>query len=192
MTSDTGTLSTSQSPTRNTPSHIIVGNGSLLPITSVGRAYLHYPNSSFVLNNVLISPEIIKSLISARRFTCDNWCSVELDPFGLSVKDYPTKIEIVRCNSSGALYPFPADAYSSVASARAFVASSTNTDLWHRRLGHLGREALTLLAQVYVIPPPKVTTSLCHACQLGRHVCLPFPTSSSRAKANFDLVHCDL
>lgn len=33
---------------------------------------------------------------------------------------------------------------------------------------------------------------MCHACQLGRHVRLPFSSSSSRAKHNFDLIHCDL
>jgi hypothetical protein len=33
---------------------------------------------------------------------------------------------------------------------------------------------------------------LCHACQLGRHVGLPFPSSSTRALQPFDLVHCDL
>jgi hypothetical protein len=31
---------------------------------------------------------------------------------------------------------------------------------------------------------------LCHACQLGRHTCLPFTTS--QAEQAFDLVHCDL
>jgi hypothetical protein len=33
---------------------------------------------------------------------------------------------------------------------------------------------------------------LCHACQLGRHVRLPFSSSSSHATHAFDLVHCDL
>jgi hypothetical protein len=33
---------------------------------------------------------------------------------------------------------------------------------------------------------------LCHACQLGRHVRLPFPISSSRATGTFDLIHCDV
>jgi hypothetical protein len=32
---------------------------------------------------------------------------------------------------------------------------------------------------------------LCHACHLGRHTRLPFPTSS-RVEQAFDLVHCDL
>jgi hypothetical protein len=32
---------------------------------------------------------------------------------------------------------------------------------------------------------------LCHACQLGRHVQLPFSSSSSRVVQPFALVHCD-
>nr|AAL77129.1 Putative polyprotein [Oryza sativa]AAP52413.1 retrotransposon protein, putative, Ty3-gypsy subclass [Oryza sativa Japonica Group] len=70
-------------------------------------------------------------------------------------KDYPTKTEIVRCNSSGDLYPFPADDFSSAASARAFIATESTTDLWHHRLGHIGHEALTRLSQASVIPPPR-------------------------------------
>ena len=34
--------------------------------------------------------------------------------------------------------------------------------------------------------------SICHACQLGRHVRLPFHMSSSRASRPFELIHCDL
>jgi hypothetical protein len=34
-----------------------------------------------VLNDVLVSPNIIKNLISIRRFTTDNNCSIEFDPF---------------------------------------------------------------------------------------------------------------
>jgi len=33
---------------------------------------------------------------------------------------------------------------------------------------------------------------LCHACQLGRHVRLPFHMSTSRASRPFELIHCDL
>lgn len=35
-------------------------------------------------------------------------------------------------------------------------------------------------------------TGVCHACQLGRHTCLPFTSSTSRASPNFELLHCDL
>lgn len=33
---------------------------------------------------------------------------------------------------------------------------------------------------------------MCHACQLGRHVRLPFYGSSSRTSKAFELIHCDL
>jgi hypothetical protein len=98
------------------------------------------------------------------------------------VKVLPTRREIFRCNSSGPLYPlrFPASA----------LLAST---LWHQRLGHPGHAVLSHLAQSSAIPCNKNTsTHPCHACQLGRHVHLPFPTSSSRTTCNFQLIHCDL
>jgi hypothetical protein len=42
---------------------------------------------SLHLNNVLVSPQLIKNLISVRQFTIDNNCSVEVDPSGCSTKD---------------------------------------------------------------------------------------------------------
>jgi hypothetical protein len=33
---------------------------------------------------------------------------------------------------------------------------------------------------------------LCHACQLGHHIHLPFVSSNSCADNNFDLIHCDI
>jgi hypothetical protein len=144
MTSDAGKLSTISPPFSSTPS-IIVGNGALLPITATGSHTFSLPHRNLVLNNVLVSPNIIKNLISIRRFTTDNNCSIEFDPFGLSVKDLQTRNVIARCNSSGDLYPF----YTPSTSTSAFLAAPTS--LWHQRLGHLGREALTKLISSSVI-----------------------------------------
>jgi hypothetical protein len=58
----------------------------------------------FYLNNVLITPDIIKNLLSIRPFTIANCCSMEFDPFGLSMKDLATRNVITRYNSSGLLY----------------------------------------------------------------------------------------
>jgi hypothetical protein len=112
-------------------------------------------------------------------------CSMEVDPYGCSVKDLLSRSVIIRCNSSGPLYPLKLPV------AHSLVASSTFASLWHRRLGHPGREALSKLTST--IPGcNKSLESLCHACQLGRHVRLPFNPSVSRASNNFDLIHCDL
>jgi hypothetical protein len=79
------------------PSSIIVGNGSSLSITSVGDSVLFGP---FYLNNILLAPDIVQSLLSIRCFTTNNWCSMEFDPFGLSVKDLSTKNVIVKSIST--------------------------------------------------------------------------------------------
>jgi hypothetical protein len=102
MTSSSNNLSHTFSPRYPTPSLIVVSNGSLLPVVGTGSTEL--PHSLF-LNNILVSPQIIKNLISLRQFTINNNCSVEFDPAGCSVKDLRTQNVIVMCNNSRALYP---------------------------------------------------------------------------------------
>jgi hypothetical protein len=46
-----------------------MGNGSSLPITSVGDTTLP---GLFYLNNILVTPDIIQNLLSVRRFTTNN------------------------------------------------------------------------------------------------------------------------
>lgn len=89
-----------------TPANIIVGNGSSLPVTSVRSTSFPITNHPLHLHYMFISPHIIKDLISVHRFTTDNHCSIEFDPFGLYVKDLVTRNMIVWCNSSGELYSF--------------------------------------------------------------------------------------
>jgi hypothetical protein len=50
-------------------SSIVVGNGSSLLTTSVCDLVLLGP---FYLNNILLAPDIVQSLLSIRRFTTDN------------------------------------------------------------------------------------------------------------------------
>ena len=179
MTSDAGILSPS-SFSGSSLSSIVVGNGSLLPVTSTSSTLLPH---QLALNNVLVSPNLIKNLISVRQFTTDNNCSIEFDHLGCSMKALPSRTEIVRCDSSGPLYPLRLP-------ATALLASSSSS-LWHQRLGHPGPEVLSKLALVIHCNKPASHT-LCHACQLGRHTRLPFHASSSRATRIFQLIHCDL
>lgn len=159
-----------------------------LPVACTGSVLFPHNSGSFDLQNVLVSPNLLKNLISVPQFTVENNCSVEFDLYGFSMKDLRTKNMIVRCNSFGPLYPL----LSSVFRPLALVAGTSFT-LWHRCLGHLGREALSCLVASSVIScNNSELETLCHACQLGRHVRLPFSHSSTRANKNFDLVHCDL
>jgi hypothetical protein len=83
----------------------MVGNGGLLPITATGSASLVTTGTPLKLSNVLLSPSLIKNLLSVRQLTRENPVSVEFDAFGFSVKDIRTKVVILRCDSDGDLYP---------------------------------------------------------------------------------------
>jgi hypothetical protein len=91
-TPSVGNISTLHPLASSNPSSIVVSNGSSLLITSVGDSV--FPGL-FYLNNILFAPDMVQSLMSIHRFTIDNWCSMEFDPFGLSVKDLTTKNVIV-------------------------------------------------------------------------------------------------
>jgi hypothetical protein len=59
--------------------------------------------------------------LGIRKFTRDNYVSIEFDPFGFSVKDLATKTLLHRSNSAGDLYPFVG---STATSHAAFITSS--------------------------------------------------------------------
>jgi hypothetical protein len=73
-----GSISTLRPFTSSNPSSIIVGNESSLPITSVGDSVLPGP---FYLNNILLAPDMVQSLLSVRRFTTDSCCSMQFDQY---------------------------------------------------------------------------------------------------------------
>jgi hypothetical protein len=101
-TSDVSNLTSVHPPHINNPSSIIVGNRSSLLVTSVCDTAL---SSLFYLNNVLVTPDIIQNLLSVRRFTTDNWCSMEFDSFGLSMKDRSTRNVITSVIDQGLSTP---------------------------------------------------------------------------------------
>ncbi len=131
-------ISYSHPPPSSHPTSIVVGNGSTLPVTSVGASVLP---GLFYLNDVLVAPHITHNLLSVRRFTTDNSCSIEFDPSGFSVKDLATRTLLARCDSSGPLYTLqPSTAGVSPPPA---LVSTTSSPTWHRRLGHPGPDVMT-------------------------------------------------
>jgi hypothetical protein len=134
VASDTDILSSTSPPSFHSSFSIIVSDGSLVPVTPTVTTHLPH---NLHLNNVLVAPNLIKNLVSIRQFTIDNNCSVEFDPFGCSMKDLPTRSEILRCNHLGLLYPL-------LPSASALLAASSSS-LWHQRLGHPSHETLSKL-----------------------------------------------
>jgi hypothetical protein len=144
-TPDPGNISLFRPPNLTIPSSIVVGNESVLSVTSVGDTVLPRP---FYLNNIIVTPDIIKNLLSVRQFTTSNWCSMEFGPFDLSVKDLATRNVITKCNSSYLLYTIrlPTTHPSQTSTYYALTIVANSTSLWHRRLDHPGPDALSKLS----------------------------------------------
>jgi hypothetical protein len=200
-TPTTSSLFHSHPPHPSHPSSIFVGNGSTLPVTSVGASVLPGP---FCLNDVFLAPGLTHPLLSVRRFTSDNQCSMEFDPLGLTIRHLPIHAVLARCDSSSPLFSLhlPSTLHTRVASSPALTTTTTShalattttfSAIWHRRLGHPGPDVMSQLSGHSDISYTRGSSErLCHACQLGRHSRLPFSTSTSRAVQAFDLVRCDV
>ncbi|KAJ9558152.1 hypothetical protein OSB04_012766 [Centaurea solstitialis] len=187
MTFNQGTM---HSLTPCNSNFIQVGNGAVVPARYIGQCSFPFSSWPLKLKNVLVSDKIIKNLISVRRFTVDNSVSVEFDPFGFTVKDFQTGRPLQRCDSDHHdLYPvLPSSPPSALASANVAV----SFDTWHRRLGHPGAPVFQFLMSRKFISCSGKTSSLCHACQLGKHCRLPFSVSSTKTSRVFELIHSDL
>ncbi|GJZ83166.1 ribonuclease H-like domain-containing protein, partial [Tanacetum coccineum] len=90
----------------------------------------------------------------------NNDCTIEFDSFGFSVKDFMTRLVLLRCDSTGDLYPITAPS----PILHVFLVSQHT---WHQRLGHPGSDVLRRLVSNNVISCNKEKPPvLCHACQL--------------------------
>lgn len=76
-------------------SRVTVGNGATLPITHTGDTFFSTSSFPIQLRNVVITPNLIKKLISVRALTRDNPVTVEFDHLGFSIKDLRTRTVIL-------------------------------------------------------------------------------------------------
>nr|GEZ41193.1 ribonuclease H-like domain-containing protein [Tanacetum cinerariifolium] len=153
---------------------------------STSHSILPTPSKSLSLNNVLITPHIVKNIIFVRQFVRDNDCTIEFDLFGFSVKDFMTRRVLLRCDSTGDLYPV-------IAPSLILHVFLVSQHTWHHRLGHPGSDLLRRLVSNNVISCNKEKPPvLCRACQLGKHVRLLFVSSNTIVSSCFDIVHSDV
>nr|GEV80611.1 ribonuclease H-like domain-containing protein [Tanacetum cinerariifolium] len=177
---------TLQYPTSGNWNIDTVGDRHFILVSNSVHSVLSTPFWPLRLNNVLITPNIVKNLIYVRHFVCDNSCTVEFDPFGFFVKDFITRRVLLRCDSTGDLYPITKPS----TIPHAFL---TRQYTWHQRIGHPESEVLCHLVSSDSISCNKEKLLvLCHDCQLGKHMKLPFVSSSSSVTLCFDIVHSDL
>ncbi|XP_073359571.1 uncharacterized protein [Aegilops tauschii subsp. strangulata] len=137
---------------------IVVGNGSSLAVTHTGHTTISTSHSPLHLNNILVSPHLIKNLLSVKALARGNPVNVEFDDLGFSFKDRRTRKVILRCNDAGdELYPMP---YTPPTHAH-HALTAVSRDLWHQRLGHPAVDSLDRTLRPSVITPEPSTTGVC-------------------------------
>nr|GEU70096.1 ribonuclease H-like domain-containing protein [Tanacetum cinerariifolium] len=161
---------------------VSVGDGHFIPVTNTGHSILPTPTRSLHLNNVLITPHIVKNLIFVR----DNNCTIEFDALGFSIKDFLTRRVLLRCDSTGDIYPVTAPS----PIPYAFLVSQHT---WHQRLGDPWGEVLrSLVSSNFISCNKEKPLVLCYAYQLRKHVRLSFVSSDTVISSCFDIIHSDV
>ncbi|KAK4352811.1 hypothetical protein RND71_028329 [Anisodus tanguticus] len=90
----------------------------------------------------------------------------------------------------GDLYPFTSTSATRSCSPVTLAAVSSST--WHNRLGHPGVPIFNFLRGNNFIACNGKLAQNCVSCSLGKHIRLPFKSSTSVTFAPFDIIHADL
>ena len=169
---------------------VIVGNGDFLPITHIGSIALPtMQGTTLPLKDVLVCPDITKSLLSVSKLTADYPCSFTFDSDGVIVKDKQTKQLLTRGSRTRDLYVLDNPQFTAFYSSRQQVATD---GIWHQRLGHPHNEILHQLSTSNAIVMNKTSSHMCDACQLGKTCKLPFSASDFVSSRPLERIHCDL
>ena len=168
------------------PNHIQVANGACLKIVQSGTSILSSSSNSFVLNQILLVPDIKKNLLSVQRFCLDNNVFFEFHASFFLVKDYLGNI-LYRGPLSNGLYNFSTSLARLQPQALSSVRVSTN--IWHRRLGHA---SFPILNKAILLPIPNKNTSICFECQLAKSHVMPFKNVHVSALKPLELIYSDI
>lgn len=118
-------------------SHVVVGDGQILPVSNTGSGILSLPSKSLQLTNILHVPRISTKLLSIHQLISNNNYFIVFHPSGFVIQDNQTKLPLYHGRSDHGLYPRPGPfGTSSPASSTALLSHSIFSSTLHNRLGH--------------------------------------------------------
>ncbi|KAK1435086.1 hypothetical protein QVD17_00846 [Tagetes erecta] len=159
---------------------VVIPNGDAIPVE--GRGDYTLPGGVKV-HGVLYVPTFKCNLLSVSRLSQDLQSAVTFFPDFCVMHGLRTRKLIGAGRLQGGLYRM-----GMIQERRAMVVT-VNT--WHKRLGHASKGKL---AKVDFLKS-KVNehgNDLCDSCVKAKHARTPFPISSIKTNAPFQLVHCDI
>lgn len=169
---------------------VMIGDGAYLPITHVGSATIPSASGNISLNDVLVCPDIQKSLLSVSRLCEDHPYGVFFDAKNVYQIDLHKEKVVAKGPRDKGLYKLKSDEVAVFFSDRQIAASE---DIWHLRLGHANFNILQQLKLTKEISVNKNRTNLvCQSCQMGKSSKLQFFHSQSHVSVPLEKIHCDL
>ena len=169
---------------------VLVGNGSILPITHIGSSRINHSTNSIPIHNVLCVPSLSQNLLSIQKFSHDNRCFFLLDEFGFCAKDKRTGKLLLSGPSSDELY---STASTHTPQTIKCLSARVSSSVWHRRLGHPSHPILRqALRQFSISIHGKMKNSFCNICPQGKSTHLPFHKSTTVTYNPLELLHLDV
>nr|GFC07278.1 retrovirus-related Pol polyprotein from transposon TNT 1-94 [Tanacetum cinerariifolium] len=188
MTSTTSNLDSASPYVGN--EFIIFANGQTAHILHVGKTHI---TPHIALQDVLVVPHITKTLLSISKLTHDDKFDVLFSDNMFLIQNRLTKETLTRDHRKNGLYVL-AQGQQAFLTRLSSRRSRASFELWHRRLGHVSYDIITLLnkfgclSTTSILPIPNI----CSSCQLSKSKRLPFENNMKRASHVLDLIHCDL
>ncbi|KAK9063535.1 hypothetical protein SSX86_017405 [Deinandra increscens subsp. villosa] len=159
---------------------VTIPNGETIAVEGRGEYVL--PNG-MLIKEVLHVPNFKCNLLSVSRLAKDLQCAVTFFPDFCVMQDLRsgTLIGVGDCNNG--LYKM-----GMMGSERR--AMMTTLDTWHKRLGH---PSSSKLSHIDFLKNISVNSKeFCDSCIKAKFSRLPFPVSTNKTNACFDLLHCDV
>ena len=168
---------------------VTLPNGNKVQIDSIGSTNF---GSDFSLSNVLHVPSFCVNLLSVSKITKSLNCSITFFADFCILQDLATKKTIGLGRQHDGLYYFSPNITPSPNLLTPQVnQTSSQPDLWHKRLGHPSIHPMKHLADLV----PEISFSsnkVCDICPLAKQTRLPFGLSIISTKKPFELIHCDI
>ncbi|GJZ98613.1 putative RNA-directed DNA polymerase [Tanacetum coccineum] len=158
---------------------VTIPNGETIAVE--GRGSCTLPNGVDV-NDVLHIPKFKCNLLSVSKLSRDLNCAITFLPESFFMHDIRSGTLIGTGKCQNGLYKME------MVKKRHALATSVST--WHKRLGHPSNSKLQHLD--FFKGTPLNSKVFCDSCMKAKFSRLPFPVSTTKTHACFDLIHCDI
>jgi len=170
---------------------IQVGDGTSLHITHLGKTSLSAHSKSFILDQILVVPQITKNLISIKKkFLEDNFVYFEFHASCFLIKDYSGNTLHKGVVKDG-LYYFSQPLQHLY--PKALVGVRVSISDWHCHLGHASYNTVNhVICSNNLSFHSNKRHKICPECEMAKSHNLPFSVSVPHVTKPLELIYSDV